>query len=171
MEYTVIRSKRKTIALLFDKNGKLQVRVPYFVPKSAVISFVEAHRDWIERHAPLFPPKAYSAEEILQMKDQTKGIVFPLLEKYTALMGVRPAKVTITSARTRFGSCSAKGNLCFSCFLCLYPTEAIEYVVVHELAHLVHHDHSAAFHALVEKYLPDQKQRRAKLRNKGGQLR
>ena len=70
-------------------------------------------------------------------------------------MGLVPSGVKITSARTRFGSCSGKNGLCFSWRLMQYPPEAIDYVVVHELAHIRHHDHSPAFYALVGQYLPD----------------
>ena len=79
-------------------------------------------------------------------------------------MGVSYGTVKITSAQKRFGSCSAKNNICFSYILMQYPIEAIEYVVVHELAHTVHHDHSKAFYALIEKYMPDYKQREKLLR-------
>ena len=68
------------------------------------------------------------------------------------------------AARRRFGSCSAEGHICFSWRLMQYPPEAIDYVVVHELAHLKHMDHSDAFYALVAQYLPDHKARRALLR-------
>ena len=74
-------------------------------------------------------------------------------------MDLTPASVKITSARTRFGSCSGKNSVCFSWYLMRYPDEAIDYVVVHELAHLRHHDHSPAFYALVERYLPDWRER------------
>ena len=74
-------------------------------------------------------------------------------------MELVPAGIKITSARTRFGSCSAKNSICFSWRLMLYPPEAIDYVIVHELAHIRHHDHSPAFYALIEQYLPDWKAR------------
>ena len=74
-------------------------------------------------------------------------------------MGLVPAGIKITSARTRFGSCSGKNSICFSWRLMLYPPEAIDYVIVHELAHIRHHDHSLAFYALIEQYLPDWKAR------------
>lgn len=74
-------------------------------------------------------------------------------------MGLVPAGIKITSARTRFGSCSGKNSVCFSWRLMLYPPEAIDYVIVHELAHIRHHDHSPAFYALIEQYLPDWKVR------------
>ena len=74
-------------------------------------------------------------------------------------MELVPAGIKITSARTRFGSCSSKNSICFSWRLMLYPPEAIDYVIVHELAHIRHHDHSPAFYALIEQYLPDWKAR------------
>ena len=79
-------------------------------------------------------------------------------------MGVQPAGITITAARTRFGSCSGKNRLSFSLYLMAYPPDAIEYVVVHELAHIRHHDHSPAFYREVETYLSDWKRRRDLLR-------
>ena len=72
-----------------------------------------------------------------------------------AIMGVVPTSVKITAARTRFGSCSGKNGICFSLYLMQYPEEAIDYVVVHELAHIRHHDHSSAFYAEVAKVMPD----------------
>ena len=74
-------------------------------------------------------------------------------------MGVTPTGVKITAARSRFGSCSGKNSLCFSLYLMEYPEEAAEAVVVHELAHIRHHDHSPAFYAEVAKVLPDYKER------------
>ena len=79
-------------------------------------------------------------------------------------MGVRPTGIRITAARTRFGSCSAKNRLCFSWRLMDYPDAVIDYVVVHELAHIVHKNHGPRFWELVERYMPDYKRRRAMLR-------
>ena len=88
----------------------------------------------------------------------------PKVEHYAALMGVRPVGVTITAAKTRFGSCSAKNRLCFSLYLMRYPEDAVDYVVVHELAHIRHHNHSPAFYALVARFMPDYRRREALLR-------
>jgi predicted metal-dependent hydrolase len=74
-------------------------------------------------------------------------------------MGVAPTGVKITSARTRFGSCSGKNSLCFSLYLMEYPEDAIDAVVVHELAHIRHKDHSPAFYAEVERWMSDYRQR------------
>ena len=79
------------------------------------------------------------------------------------MMGVTPAGVKITSARTRFGSCSGKNSLCFSWRLMLYPPQAIDYVVVHEMAHIRHHNHSKDFWAFVASVMPDYRERQALL--------
>lgn len=79
-------------------------------------------------------------------------------------MGLHPASVTIGSAKTRWGSCSSRRALRFTWRLMDYPPEAIDYVVVHELAHIVHLDHSREFYALVESVLPDYRQRAALLK-------
>lgn len=78
-------------------------------------------------------------------------------------MGVLPASVRVTAARTRFGSCSAKNGLCFSLYLMQYPPEAVDYVVVHELSHILHKNHGPAFWACVAAVLPDYAARRALL--------
>ena len=79
-------------------------------------------------------------------------------------MGLKPKGVKITSAKKRFGSCSANDSICYSWRLMLYPKEAIDYVVVHELAHIVHKNHGQGFYSLIEKYLPDYKERENLLR-------
>ena len=79
-------------------------------------------------------------------------------------MGLKYSRITITSAETRFGSCSSKGNISYSYRLMLYPEAAREYVVVHELAHLLEMNHSKKFYAIVERYLPDYKERRRMLK-------
>ena len=83
---------------------------------------------------------------------------------YSERMGLYPTQVRITGARTRFGSCSSQGHICFSWRLMQYPPEAIDYVVVHELAHIIHKNHGPDFWALVGQYMPDYKRRRALLR-------
>ena len=81
------------------------------------------------------------------------------VEYYSEKMGLYPTSVKITSAATRFGSCSGKNSICFSYRLMLYPPEAVDYVVVHELAHIKEKNHSARFYALVEMYMPDYRER------------
>lgn len=164
MDYTVIRSDRKTVALQINRDGELIFRAPKRFPKYKINKLVEKHREWIEKktaEAVSRKEKAQelSPEEISELKNRAREILPKLTEKYAKIMGVSYGTVMITSAQKRFGSCSANNNICFSYILMQYPIEAIEYVVVHELAHTVHHDHSKAFYALIEKYMPDYKQR------------
>ncbi|MBQ3537483.1 MAG: M48 family metallopeptidase, partial [Clostridia bacterium] len=81
---------------------------------------------------------------------------------------VTPLRITVTGAKTRFGSCSGKNSISFSFYLMRYPEEAVDYVVVHELCHIIHHNHSAAFYKEVEKILPDYKRREKILRTYTG---
>ena len=79
-------------------------------------------------------------------------------------MGVSPTGIKITTARKRYGSCSGKNSLCFSCFLMEYPEEAVDLVVVHELCHIREKNHGPRFYALLEHYLPDYKERKKLLK-------
>ena len=81
------------------------------------------------------------------------------MEYYSDIMNLKPTGVKITKAKKRFGSCNDKNSLCFSCFLMSYPMEAVDYVVVHELAHIKHHNHGREFYDLIRSYMPDYKER------------
>lgn len=169
MDYEIIRTKRKTVALQINEQGELLVRAPLRLSEKKIRQIVEAHSDWIEKNRRAQLEKAQNRHipterEIGELKKKAKAVLPDLTKQYAALMGVDYGTVKITSAQKRFGSCSAKNNICFSYILMQYPIEAIEYVVVHELAHTVHHNHSREFYALIEKFLPDYKQREKLLR-------
>ncbi|MDQ2744124.1 MAG: M48 family metallopeptidase, partial [Chloroflexota bacterium] len=91
-------------------------------------------------------------------------------DHWAALMEVRPGRVTVRDQRTRWGSCSSQGNLNFSWRLVLAPEVVLDYVVIHELAHLVHPNHQPAFWALVERWCPDMERHRRWLRRHGSEL-
>lgn len=132
-------------------------------------TFVEKHETWIHRqqqrqgrYRAEHPEPTPQEQEAL--RQQAKTLLPQRVAYWAGVMGVRPTGIRITSARTRFGSCSGKNSLCFSLYLMAYPPEAIEYVVVHELAHIRHKNHSPAFYAEVERYLPDWRRRQALLK-------
>ena len=159
-DYTLLRSRRRTMALQLDREGNAVVRAPYGVRKETVDRFVASHEGWLARaRAKQAARRAAhpepTAEERAALIARAKEVLPERVACWGAVMGLSPAGVRITSARTRFGSCSAKGGLCFSWRLMQYPPEAVDYVVVHELAHLRRRDHSPAFYALVERYMPD----------------
>ena len=163
-EYKLIRSKRKTISLQIDENCKLVVRAPYYVPKSEIDKMVSGHSEWIEKHMPAARKRMEQAGRITpelmkELTEKAKREIPPRVWHYASLMGVEPAGIRITGARKRFGSCSGRNSLCFSCLLMLYPQQAIDSVVVHELAHIRHHDHSKAFYDFILSVMPDYRER------------
>ena len=166
--YELIRSGRRTLALEV-RGGRVIVRAPYRASQAVIDRFVAAHADWIARalakqetRAAAHPePTDAEREEYIR---RAKACLPQRVAYYSERMGLCPTKVRITGARTRFGSCSSQGHICFSWRLMQYPPEAIDYVVVHELAHIVHKNHGPDFWALVGQYMPDYKRRRALLR-------
>ena len=162
MKYQIVFSDRKTVGLSV-KDGKLTVRAPRGTKVDFIEKVVEKHRGWIEKHMNVSAIKNdrynLNEENIRVLKSEARVYFKDCVERFSFVMGLFPRRVRITSAKRRFGSCSSEGNLCFSYLLMLYPEKAREYVVVHELAHLVHMNHSPLFYELVAKYLPDYKER------------
>lgn len=162
--YTLLRSDRKTVSIEITRAGDVLVRVPRFASKKQIEAFVLEKQDWIEKHQRQVQERcrAYpepTPEEANAMVAEAKRRLPPLVQLYGQHMGVFPAGITITGARTRFGSCSGKNRISFSWRLMAYPQQAIEYVVVHELAHLKIKNHSPGFYQLVAQYMPDYKER------------
>lgn len=168
-DYELIRSRRRTVSVEITPVLTVRVRAPLQMPRSEIDRFLAEHRDWVELHLQqqlarnLAHPEP-SEQERQALIHRAKTELPAKVSHFAAVMGLSPTGIRITGARTRFGSCSGKNRLCFSWRLMLYPEAAIDYVVVHELAHIVHKDHSPAFHALVASVLPDHKQRRRLLR-------
>jgi len=164
MVYEIIRSRRRTTALEVTREGRVLVRAPMAMPEKEIARFAAAHVAWLERaqakvqaRQEAYPPLTDS--QIAALRQRAREVLPGKVAHYAALMGVVPASVKITAARTRFGSCSGKNGLCFSLYLMRYPEAAIDYVVVHELAHIRHHDHSPAFYAEVSRIMPDYEER------------
>ena len=162
--YTLIRAHRRTMSLQLKGDGSVVVRAPYGVKKEFIDRFVSSHEDWLSRAREAQAARRLAHpeptdEEREALIAQAKAYLPMRVDYWSAIMGLTPTGLRITSARTRFGSCSGKNSICFSWRLMQYPPEAIDYVVVHELAHIRHHNHSPAFYALIEQYLPDWKER------------
>lgn len=168
IQYELIRSDRKTLGLQV-KDARVIVRAPRRVSQAQIDQFVRAHSDWIASALARQAAKRENhpeptAEQRAALIRRAKEVLPQRVAYWSARMGLAPTQIKITSAKTRFGSCGSNGHICFSWRLMQYPMEAIDYVVVHELAHLKHMNHSPAFHALVAQYLPDHKARRALLK-------
>jgi len=212
----LIRSKRRTVALIVEANGMITVRAPMHMSMMNIQEFVAQHANWVEKkkaemHAAIPSlPKQYvlgetflylgreyplevipaqptklifddhfkitesalgNAEAVFQnwYRQQARVFFAERVKFFTNLYGFHYEKIKITSARTRWGSCSPKNTLSFSWRLIMTPVDIADYVVVHELAHTVHHNHSKRFWGLVEKILPDHKKRRKQLNQYGQQ--
>ena len=168
MDYEIIYSKRKTVSIKIEQ-GIVIVKAPLGVAKKEIKSIVDKHRDWIDRAVVREKKKREKYESLDEsqvriLKKQARIHLTGLCEKYSALMGLSYNRISITSAKKRFGSCSSNKNISFSYLLMLYPEAAREYVVVHELAHLCEMNHSARFYAIIERYMPDYKERKKLLK-------
>lgn len=213
----LIRSRRRTIAILVQRDGKVVVRAPLSAPEIWIRQFVESKAGWISakkaeaaKMAPGTANKFSAREGFLFLGQEYALNVVPgqraalrfeqgfflsknhlpaapaLFESwyraaarrvlgervrlYAEQFGLRYAKIRITGARTRWGSCSSTGTLSFSWRLVMAPLEVVDYVVLHELAHLKVQNHSAAFWAEVARMLPQYKLRRDWLKQNGRRL-
>lgn len=215
----LIRSQRKTVALIIERDGRLLVRAPQHLALVRIQEFVDQKAGWIQRtraqiqsaspkNAPVHQKHQFRSGEtymflgnplVLQVvpgfsglvqqpeafylgkKDQPKAlalftrwyreharsIISGRVAEYSQRHGFQYQKLRISSARTRWGSCSSRGTLSFTWRLVMAPMAIIDYVVVHELVHLQHPNHSREFWARVQEILPDYKARRDWLKQNG----
>lgn len=164
MDYTLIRSKRKTLALEVRRDGTVILRAPLRCPRAQIDAFAAAHEAWVERALAKQAQRAAahpepSPQQLAALRERAERELPARVAHWSGVMGLFPTGITVTAAKTRFGSCSGKGRVCFSLYLMQYPDAAIDCVVVHELAHLRCRGHGADFYALVESVLPDYRAR------------
>ncbi len=154
--YKLIKSFRKTLALQV-KNGEIIVKSPFFVTKKTIHNFLEKHQNWIVKKLQNTRKSIIDSDKIEFYKEKARKYipwrVAELAEKNWLTYNV----IKITSARTRWGSCTSKKNLNFSFRLILAPKEVIDYVIIHELSHLIHMNHSRRFWTQVAEMMPDYK--------------
>ena len=163
-EYEILRSARRTISLEVRPDGRVLIRAPRAMPKKEIDAFAAKHADWLEGAKKRVQERSAFQETTEKRRDELTAAARDYLPKRTAhwaeIMGVSPAGVRITDAKTRFGSCSPKNRICYSFRLMAYPPEAVDYVIVHELAHILQKNHSPRFYAEVQKILPDWRERK-----------
>lgn len=168
MEYKVIYSKRKTMELKVV-DCEVIVRAPLRTKKALIKSFVQNHEKWIEKRLSEQQKKqdvlsSLSENDIRALKKEARAYFKEKTARFAEIMDIQYGRITITSATKRFGSCNSLGNICFSYRLMLYPEPAREYVIVHELAHILEMNHSRRFYQIVEAILPDYKERKRLLK-------
>lgn len=214
----IIRTRRKTIALIIRPDGSLLIRAPLRASNRSIQEFVSRNAQWIEKTRAKIkavappPPRQYLPGETFEYlgntysleivpdqkksllleegkfrlaaavqdkaavvferwyREQARQILSERVEFHARQNGFRYSRIGITSARTRWGSCSATGTLSFSWRLIQAPMEAVDYVVVHELVHTVIHDHSRRFWTMLEQTMPDYRERRTWLKSNGHRL-
>ncbi|MCC8104606.1 MAG: M48 family metallopeptidase [Clostridiales bacterium] len=169
MEYTLIRSKRKTTVLQVKSNGEVIVRAPLHRSRREIDDFVRSREDWIadarEKLADAQKDKRIITPQEREWGKKAAAMYIPERVAYfAARMGISYGRITIREQKTRWGSCSSAGNLNFNWKLMLVPKELLDYVIVHELAHRREMNHSPRFWAIVEKELPDYRERRKRLK-------
>ncbi len=177
MEYEVIRSRRKTLCAEV-REDRVIIRAPLRASAAEIRAFVQKNREWIETHLEKARQKALERSavprltdgEIRALAEQALRVIPERAAYYAPLVGVRYGRITIRNQRTRWGSCSSKGNLNFNCLLMLTPPEALDSVVVHELCHLKEMNHSKRFYAEVLRVFPEYRKWQKWLRDNGSQI-
>lgn len=180
MKIKLIRSSRKTLALEITHSQEIIVRAPYHISDTAINSFVVSNRSWIEKNLKKMSSRQetmssensekITMEELKKLADMASKKLPELVHEYAPQLGVSVGRITIRNQRTRWGSCSAKGNLNFNCLLMLTPESVQRYVVVHELCHRIEMNHSQHFWALVKSIIPDYRESQKWLKENGGLL-
>ena len=171
----VTHTARKTISIQIKADG-IYVRAPLSMSDTEIERFLDSKNDWIQRHLRKvternaatrnLPP--YTYEEIRELAAKALQVIPERVKHYAGLIGVDYGNITIRNQRTRWGSCSSKGNLNFNCLLMLLPEEIVDSVVVHELCHRKHMNHSPQFYAEVEKAFPTYQRCNTWLKENGG---
>ena len=163
-DYTLIRSKRKSVAIQVDADCNIIVRAPLRLSQKEIDKILFEKKPWLEKtiisqREKKKYIKEYSDDDIKLLRKNAKEIIPQKVEYYAKIMQVEPASVKINSAKKRYGSCSGTNNLNFSLYLMDKDERFIDYVVVHELAHIKHHNHSNDFYKFIEQFMPDYKER------------
>lgn len=165
IEYIIKKSRRTTISVQITPDQKLLVKAPAYTSIKEVEDFLREKRDWIIKqinHTKVTSQQAaqmgiLSDKEIRKLKRDAKKIIPERVEYYAKLSGITYNRIFIRLQKSRWGSCSIEGNLNFNALLALMPLEVLDSVVVHELCHRRHMDHSKAFYDEVLKIFPDYK--------------
>ena len=180
MKVTVIRSNRKTVAIQVNSDLSVTVRAPRSVSEKDIEEILKKKEAWISKHIEKIketkerfeaePTEKLTREKVIALADEALKVIPERVEYFAKVIGVTYGKITVRNQKTRWGSCSSKGNLNFNCLLMLAPPEVLDYVVVHELCHRKQMNHSPAFYAVVASVMPEYKACEKWLRDNGATL-
>ena len=159
-EYEIIKSNRRSISIQVKPDGRVIVRAPWFATNRQIDKFVNSKGEWVNKHLikqreRSLAYKGVSDQELKELYKKAKQVIPERVAFYAPLVGVDYGRITIRNQKTRWGSCSSKGNLNFNVRLMLTPIEVIDSVVVHELCHRIEMNHSERFYREVYRVYPD----------------
>lgn len=172
IEYSISFAARKSISMGFTAQGMLTVRAPKTMTHAEVLAFMERKQEWILKHHKRILEQendrcVLTTEEQMRFKDIAGRVIPERVQFIAKKMGSQYNRICIREQKTRWGSCSCRRNLNFNWKLVLMPPEILDYVIIHELCHLVEMNHSDRFWNLVKQYCPDYQQRKKWLRDNG----
>ena len=167
--YKIIRRKgMRRMLLSFSSRGELVLTTPRLTPLFFINAFLEKSRSWIDTHMAHIASRqdavSYQSSEYVEKREEAKDLIEDRVRELSNLHGFRYKKISIRNQRTRFGSCSRSGNLSFHYRIAFFTPEERDYVIIHELCHLRHFDHSPAFWQEVAKFSPQYESIRKKLK-------
>ena len=163
-EYELIRSDRRTLAIQVKPDGRVLVRAPKRTSQRTIDAFVRERAEWIEKARQKLQAQNAASEAAgpVLTREQLKALAAQAVQTipqrvayYAQLAGVTYGRITIRAQRTRWGSCSTKGNLNFNCLLMLAPPEVLDSVVAHELCHRLEMNHSPRFYSEIRRIFPE----------------
>ena len=164
----VTKKEVKNISIrIIPPHGTIRMSIPLFISNDKIISFLESKREWIinSRNRVITKAKNEPKLDFNQSQDFINSFP-PILEKWENKMGLKASKVKLQVMKSCWGSCRYQTKaISFNLKLATKPLECTEYVIIHELAHIVHPNHSQEFWKLVGKYCPDYKRIRALLKS------
>lgn len=175
MNYELRRSVRKTLSVEITGEGTILVRAPKTFPKAKIDAFLLEKQAWIEEKQRIQKNRIRKAEAVKKLseaqgklyREQARAAIEQKCSYYALLMGVTYNRIAIRDQKSRWGSCSSKGNLNFNWRLVMAPAGVLDYVVVHELAHRKEMNHSKAFWNIVEKTMPEYRKYKLWLKENG----
>lgn len=174
----ITKSKRKTISLQIKPDSSIELKVPLHTTNAQIQEFLNQKSDWINKHLQAVKErqqqmsqiKPLTIEEIRDLANQALEVIPKRVAYFAEIVGVTYGRITIRNQKSKWGSCSSKGNLNFNCLLMLMPTEVQDYIVVHELCHRKEMNHSPKFWAEVRKVLPDYEKQKSWLKEHGDEI-
>lgn len=165
-----VHPRSRRIRLTINREGALTVTVPKWIHPSSIEQFILQKTVWIRakmkqmKDASKILPLSGSVREYQQMKASALALVCDRMEVLNRHYGFPVNRITIRNQKSRWGSCSSRGNLNFSYRVALLPPHLADYIIVHELCHLREHNHSPRFWDLVAQTIPDYRAYRKQLR-------